>query len=381
MPSPFTRLAGLAPIQRRLLLGVLALVNLCEQVLGARDASLPLIRLGPALVLAGLLLCAPGEMAGFAMMALAVDMLAMAIHGSAPPMGMVLHGLCMVGVALATAWGLRRRMGPLRDRIVTLRGLLDLTTGGVVMALPLALADAALAHGRHGVSAANLLFGHIGPIVLGVVTLLPLVLMPRREREQETPRRHAPGPLRALLHLFPAMLVSVNFVWPTPVLAILMPVAVATVTLELTLRETLLSMMLAAMAGTGMAALADLGVGHGIVPAPGPDVLDAIRARWLSWIMGVITLSVALNALRQRALLAESLLERNMAMLNAMPETAFRADTAGHWTWLSPGWTALGGQAPIGRPMIETFARNQHDRLSAAIARQGEGNPSPPGCA
>jgi hypothetical protein len=220
---------------------------------GARDASLPLIRLGPALVLAGLLLCAPGEMAGFAMMALAVDMLAMAIHGSARP-----WAWCCTACAW-WAWRWQRHGAPLRraqrDRIVTLRGLLDLTTGGVVMALPLALADAALAHGRHGVSAANLLFGHIGPIVLGVVTLLPLVLMPRREREQETPRRHAPGPLRALLHLFPAMLVSVNFVWPTPVLAILMPVAVATVTLELTLRETLLSMMLAAMAGTALGAL------------------------------------------------------------------------------------------------------------------------------
>jgi hypothetical protein len=180
VPSPFPRLARAIPMDR-LLPGVLAVVGLFEQTLGARDATLPLIRLGPALVLMGLMLCAPGEMASFAMMALAVDMLVMVIHGHATPMAMVLHGLCMVGMALATAWGLRRRMGPLRNRTVTLRNLLDLTTGGAVMALPLALADAALTHGRHGVPTANLLFGHIGPIMLGVVTLLPLVLMRRRK--------------------------------------------------------------------------------------------------------------------------------------------------------------------------------------------------------
>jgi hypothetical protein len=358
----------------RLLPGVLAVVGLFEQTLGARDATLPLIRLGPALVLMGLMLCAPGEMASFAMMALAVDMLVMVIHGHATPMAMVLHGLCMVGMALATAWGLRRRMGPLRNRTVTLRNLLDLTTGGAVMALPLALADAALTHGRHGVPTANLLFGHIGPIMLGVVTLLPLVLM-RRRKEGTT---NATRQLRcARLYPFPAMLVSASFVWPTPVLAVLMPVAMVAVTLELTLRETMLSIMLAAAAATGMAALADPGLGHGIVPIPDPDALDAIRARWLSWMMGTITLSVAVHALRRRALLAESLQDQTMVMLNAIPEAAFRADVAGHWTWLSPGWAAMGGGAPIGRPMIEAFAPNQRDRLSAAIARQGKDGPIP----
>ena len=359
----------------RLLPGVLAVVGHFEQTLGARDATLPLIRLGPALVLMGLMLCAPGEMAGFAMMALAVDMLVMVLHGQATPMAMMLHGLCMVGMTLATAWGLRRRMGPLPNRTVTLRNLLDLTTGGAVMALPLALADAALTHGRHGVPTANLLFGHIGPIMLGVVTLLPLVLMGRREEEQD--QYHAPAALRALLYPFPAMLVSASLVWPTPVLAVLMPVAMVAVTLELTLREAMLSIMLTAGAATGMTALADPGLGHGIVPIPGPDALDAIRARWLSWMMGTITLSVAVHALRRRARLAESLQDQTMVMLNAIPEAAFRADMAGHWTWLSPGWTAMGGSAPIGRPMIEAFAQNQRDRLSAAIARQGKDGPIP----
>lgn len=366
---PFTRLSAIAPLHRRLLLGVLAVVSLCEQALGGRDATLPLIRLGPALVLAGLLLCAPGEMAGFAMMALAVDMLAMVIHAQAAATGMVLHGLCMVGMALVTAWGLRRRMGLFQEQTVTLRTLLDLTTGAVVMALPLALADAALAHGRHGVPAANLLFGHIGPVVLGIVTLLPLVLMLRQERVP----RHALGPLRPLLQLFPAVLVSVSFVWPTPVLAVLMPVAMATVTLELTLRETLLSMVLAAMAATCTAAMA----GHGAVPVLGPDALDAIRARWLSWMMGQITLSVAINALRHRANRAEHRLEQDAAMLRAMPEAAFRADAAGHWTWASAGWAKLGGEATFGRPMADAFAQEHREQLTHAIARQGEDGAPP----
>jgi PAS domain S-box-containing protein len=352
---------------RRLLLGVLGVVSLCEQMLGTQDGSLPMIRLGPALVLAGLLLCAPGEMAGFAMMALAVDMLALALapHAQTTAAALALHGGCMVGTALLVAWRLRRRIAALQDH-VTLPLLLDLTTAAVAMAVPLGLADATLIHGRHSATTANLLFGHIGPIVLGIITLLPLILMRKGPRRLSQP--HVLGPFRHGLLLFPAVLVVVSFLWPTPVLAVLMPVAMATVTLELSLRETLLCMILAAMAATCTAAMA----GHGIVPAIGPAELDAIRARWLSWMVGQVTLSVAINALRHRAGHATWLLDQHQAMLDAMPETAFRADLAGCWTWVSPAWTTLTGQpgdAIIGQPMADSFALYQRGQLTAAMAR------------
>jgi signal transduction histidine kinase/CheY-like chemotaxis protein len=347
--------------RKGVLLAVLALVSLCEQVLAAHDATLPMIRLGPALVLAGLLLCRKDEIASFALMALTVDMLTRALvpHAATGPAGIALHGACDVGMAVAAAWHLRRRQVDLRAPL-DLRRLLDVAATAMVMAAPPALADAALNHEPARLSSAHLLFGHIGPLVLGTLTLVPLMLM----RRDEVAR--AFRPVRALLPLVPGALVAFSFVWPTPVLAVLMPMMMVLVTLGLGLREALLSLVLAALAGTCTGALG----GHGPVPVMAPDALDAIRARWLSWMAGQLTLSVAINAARRAAARAQGLYRDSKAMLDALPEVAFRADDQGHWRWLSPAWQALGGEAEARRrPMAALFTPAGQDRLAAALAQ------------
>ena len=346
--------------RRRVLLAVLAVVSLGEQMLGLHYTSLPLIRLGPALVLAGLLLSAPAERVGFAMMALAVDMLATALapHTPMAAAGIALHGACVVGGALAAAWSLQRRAADLRQ--LHLRGLLDLALAAMMLAAPLGLAEAALVHEQAGVASAHLLFGHIGPVVLGVITLVPLMVMERKQAAR------LPRPARVVLPMVPAALVAVSFVWPTPVLAVLMPMVMVLVTLGLGLRETLLSMVLAALAGTCTAAMS----GHGLVPALVPEALDAVRARWLSWMAAQITLSTAMGAARHAAAQAMALHRDSQAMLRAVPEVAFRADAEGCWQWTSPGWGALTGRAPaLGQPMADLFTPAGHAALTRALAR------------
>jgi PAS domain-containing protein len=128
----------------------------------------------------------------------------------------------------------------------------------------------------------------------------------------------------------------------------------------------LLSVVLAAIAGTCTAAMS----GHGMVPVLVPDALDAIRARWLSWMTAQITLSTAMSAARQAAAHATALSRDSQAMLRALPEVAYRADAQGRWTWLSPAWHALTGRADAtGQPMAELFAPAQRSVLADALAQ------------
>jgi PAS domain S-box-containing protein len=370
-PPPPAETGGAPHLARRgVLLVVLGLVCLCEQVLGAHDDTLPLIRLAPALMLAGLLSGARGEAGILAIMALAVDMLAMALapHGTLVAAGVALHGGASVGMALLAAWYLRRRRVALAGGL-GLRALLDLSVAALAMAAPIGLIDATLAHAGRASTSAHLLFGFVGPVALGVVTLVPLMLM---RPEAQGPRHlpvALPRPARLVLPLMPAGLVVVSFLWPTPVLAVLMPVAMVTATLALTLRQTLVSMALAAIVATCTAAMN----GDGLVPALAPDALDAIRARWLAWMAGQITLSTALGAAWHMAGHVRHTLTGHQAMLRALPQGAFRADLAGRWLWLSPSCEALVPGAAPGAPLADLVAPTRREALERALARLSEG--------
>jgi PAS domain-containing protein len=95
-----------------------------------------------------------------------------------------------------------------------------------------------------------------------------------------------------------------------------------------------------------------------------------MRARWFAWCAAQIAMTAAIGSIRREGSHAARQFGQTVAMLGALPDTVFRADTEGRWQWLSPAWQSLSGEHPadmVGELMVASLAPRYRHQVQQAM--------------